>query len=46
MPMAVAVRPNSNMLAHGTRSAATPRKTVAPKCSTQPSTARANAARW
>jgi len=46
MPIAVAVKPNSNMLAHGTRSAATPRSTVPPKCSTQPSTASAKAARW
>ena len=35
---AVAVSVNSNMLAHGTRPAATPRKTTAPTCSTQAST--------
>jgi len=45
MPIAVAVRPNSNMLAHGTRSAAMPRSSVAPRCSTQPRIARAKAMR-
>ena len=43
--IAVAVRENSNMFAHGTRSAATPRSTAAATCSSQPMMVSANAAR-
>ena len=44
MPVPVSV--NSNMLAHGTRSAAMPRSTMAATCSSQPRIVSANAMRW
>ncbi len=45
MMIAVMVSENSNMLAHGTRPAATPRRTVPLTCSTQPMMVRTMATR-